>query len=73
MKEVIKPKKKMEVSWYVKLNIMVMAFLCILFLMKKLGTSSFQAGLNNIFSTPQPERLIRIKSGPKKNKSIPNK
>ena len=52
---------------------MVMAFLCVLFLMKKLGTSSFQAGLNNIFSAPKPERLIRIKSRPEKKKSIPNK
>ena len=73
MKETIKPKKKMEVSWYVRLNIMVMAFLCVLFLMKKIGTSSFQTGLNNIFSAPQPERLIRIKSSPEKKKSIPNK
>lgn len=52
---------------------MVMAFLCVLFLMKKLDTSSFQAGLNNIFSSPQPERLIRIKSSPEKKKGVLDK
>ena len=64
----IKEKKKMSVSWYIKLNIIVMGFLFVLFLMKQLNTSSFKAGLENIFSpAPSPhERSARIKITPEK-------
>ncbi|MYE07762.1 MAG: hypothetical protein F4X95_03310 [Oligoflexia bacterium] len=62
-------KNKMEMSWYIKLNIMVMAFLFVLFLMKQINTSSFQAGLDNIFSSspPKPKPAVQIKIKPPKN------
>ena len=58
----------MGISWYIKLNIMVMGFLFVLFFMKQLSTSSFKAGLKNIFSPvhSQYERSARIKLVPKK-------
>ena len=65
--DLIKEKKRMGASWYIKLNIMVMGFLFVLFLMKQLNTSSFKAGLENIFSPghSQHERSVRIKMVPK--------
>ena len=60
----ISQKRKMELSWYVKLNIMIMSFLFILFLMKQIKSPLFQTGLSNLFphvSSQQPDRSVRIK------------
>ena len=57
------PGKKMDVFWYVKLNIMVMSFLFVLFLIKQSNTPAFKAGLSNIFKVknlPQQDRSIKI-------------
>ncbi len=64
----IKGKKKIGISWYIKLNIIVMGFLFVLFLMKQLNAPSFKAGLENIFSPvhSQNERSARIKITPEK-------
>ena len=64
----IREKKKMGVSWYIKLNIIVMVFLFVLLLMKQLNTSSFKTSLENIFSPvhSQHERSARIKLVPEK-------
>ena len=59
----------MDISWYIKLNIMVMGFLFVLFFIKQSNTSSFRQGLNNIFSSSihsPPERSARIKISPAK-------
>ncbi len=63
-------KKKMEISWYVKLNIMVLVFFFVLVLIKRLNTPVFQAGLNNIFSpaSPPKERSVRIQIHSEKTK-----
>ena len=68
MKSIIKDKRKIGMPWYIKLNIMVMGFLFVLFFMKELNTSSFRAGLENIFSSKssQSERSARIQLIPKK-------
>ena len=42
----------MKLSWYIKLNIMVMGFLFVLFLMKQVQDPAFRAGLSRIFSPP---------------------
>ena len=70
MQSVIKEKKKIGISWFIKLNVMVMGFLFVLFLIKELNTPSFKAGLENIFSSvhSQTERSARIKLIPKKEK-----
>ena len=54
--------KKVGISWYVKLNLMVMGFLCVLFLIKQINTSSFKVGLEHIFLTgsERRERSVRI-------------
>ena len=67
-------KRKGEFSWYIKLNIMIMSFLFVLFLIKQVNTSSFRTGLNNIFSHTSPqqtERSVRIQINSKKNKKKP--
>ncbi|MDE0118382.1 MAG: hypothetical protein OXM55_00035 [Bdellovibrionales bacterium] len=58
-------KNKMGMSWYIKLNIMVMGFLFVVFLIKQINTSSFRNGLDHIFtssrSKPKPSVQIKIK------------
>jgi len=43
-------KKKMDLSWYIKLNIMVMGFLFVVFMMKEVNSKSFKSKLDYIFS-----------------------
>ena len=56
-------------AWYIKLNMMVMAFLFILFLMKQINTSAFRAGLDNIFTSSQSKAKapVKIKIKPPEN------
>ena len=62
-------KKKMDISWYVKLNIMIMSFLFVLFFIKQLNTPTFKASLNRMFFiTDSQDRLIRLKITPSKPK-----
>ncbi len=58
-------KRKIGISWYIKLNIMVMGFLFVLFLIKQTNTPGFKAGLKGVFSVTNPpprERSFRIKT-----------
>ena len=58
-------KRKMGISWYIKLNIMVMGFLFVLFLIKQTNAPGFKAGLKRMFSVTGPpprERSFRIKT-----------
>ena len=63
-------KKQMEVSWYIKLNIMVIGFLFVLFLIQKIQSPIFQAGLSRLFadspsSSPPPSgRVVKIQPPP---------
>ena len=47
-------RKKMELSWYIKLNIMVLGFLFVLLLMKQIRSPVFQDGLKNALESPAP-------------------
>ena len=49
--------KKMEITWYVRLNIMVISFLFVLFLIKKVQDPNFQKGLSRIFANPSSSSL----------------
>ena len=44
--------KKMNITWYVRLNIMVISFLFVLFLIKQVQNPAFQRGLSHIFANP---------------------
>ena len=35
----------MRLKWYIKLNILVIVFLCVIFVMRKWNTVAFQSGL----------------------------
>ena len=57
-------KKKLEISWYIKLNILIMGLLFVFLFMRQLNSHSFQIGLNSIFSSSsfQPnKRSAQIK------------
>ncbi len=56
------PKKQMNLSWYIKLNILVMSFLFILFFMKQIRENSFQEGLNRLFSPSHFQEKPRQRS-----------
>ena len=64
-------KKKIDVFWYVKLNIMVMGFLFVLFLIKQSNTPAFKMGLSNLLnaksgaSSPE-KRSVKIKATKKR-------
>ena len=49
MKKVLKSLKKMNLAWYVKLNVLVLSFLFILFLIKQTNTTQFKQGLQAVF------------------------
>jgi len=49
----------MELSWYIKLNILVISFLFVVFLIKKTNTTQFKQGLQSIFSGGQASKEIR--------------
>ena len=51
MKKQFKFLKKIELSWYIKLNILVMSFLFVVFLIKQSNTNQFQQGLQAVFSS----------------------
>ena len=51
MKKKVKSIKKVELSWYIKLNILVMSFLFVVFLIKQSNTNQFQQGLQAVFSS----------------------
>ena len=40
----------MDLAWYVKLNIMIMGFLFVLFLIKQSTTPAFKLGLQGLFT-----------------------
>ena len=41
----------MELAWYIRLNILVISFLFMLFLIKQTNTTQFKQGLQAIFSS----------------------
>ena len=43
----------MELAWYIKLNILVLSFLFMLFLIKQTNTVQFKQGLQSLFSNNQ--------------------
>ena len=47
---------------------MVIGFLFVLFLMKQLNTPSFEAGMDNIFTSSKLKHSVRIQIEPPKNK-----
>ena len=55
-------KKSVEISWYVKLNIMIMGFLFVVFIMKQIRAPSFQSGLSRLFSSPSSQKIRTIGS-----------
>ena len=52
----------MGFKWYIKLNILVIVFLCVIFVMKQWNTVTFQSGLQMLlFSSKQvKKRSVRI-------------
>ena len=44
--------KKMNMAWYVRLNIMVISFLFVLLMIKQVQKPAFQKGLSHIFANP---------------------
>ena len=53
-------RKKIQISWYIKLNILTLGFLFIMLLMKEIKTVKFQSGLEAIFSSPEAVKKEKI-------------
>ena len=53
-------KKQGDISWYVRLNIIILSFLFVLFLIKKVQSPVFQAGLNRLFTSPPSSTSGRV-------------
>ena len=52
----------MSIAWYIKLNILVLAFLFVIFLMKEISSPTFKQGLKNLFKTSPINRSARIET-----------
>ena len=55
----LKSLKKLELAWYIKLNVLVISFLFIVFLIKQTNTTQFKQGLQSIFSSDQASKELR--------------
>lgn len=55
----LKSLKKLELAWYIKLNILVISFLFVVFLIKQTNTTQFKQGLQSVFSGGQTSKELR--------------
>ena len=65
----------MDLAWYIKLNIMVMGFLFVLFLIKQSNTPAFKLGLQGLFTEDKgrENKASTELTGDKKSSSVQNK